>query len=159
MFSYVRKQKASVRLIGIQVNDVYSLKRRTLSQSVAIKRNTTSYCANNVTDVFDKHISLCSPSLNSYYTQWPERHAISSKTDGKKTWRPDESRYLTDDTAYKTRYQHLDRETRIPGHVSASDRRSQRLGKVANRSHLKQLIQEEERMRLQYLSDNDFLFW
>lgn len=159
MFSYVKKQKASMRLIGIKVNDVYSLKRRTVSQDVAIKRNTLSNCANKYTDVVDKHIGIFAPSPKSYYSQWPERHVISSKPDGEKTWRPDESRYLTDNNAYSLRYQHLDRETRIPGHVFARDRRGQRLGKVARSSHLKNLIEEEERMRSQYSSDKDGLFW
>ena len=128
--SYVTNHKAYLKQKGYTVSNVYSLKRHR-DQNLMFTR--TSGLVNSESD-----LTLLRSKLSKERGPHSKPAMFNKQPD---VWRPQESRRMV---ALNLReyLQALDREARVLGHSQSHS--SRRLGRVLTRTHLHQLLSQED---------------
>lgn len=123
---YVKNHKAYLKLKGFDVHSVYSLNRHHKERNFQTDYRQVS---NSETDL---------PALSEHKSLTRRRQDLTAVND---VWRPRDS---TNPEAYKHLVSGLNKERSIPGHIRSTAVKSQRLGKVLTKAHLRKLLSQED---------------
>lgn len=127
MCSFVRNHKTYLKLKGFDVTEVYSLNRHNKTKPVkSSAKKQIGVLSNSESDL---------PKLVDH--RFNTKRKLPVQTTGSNVWRPRDS---TNPRSSRV----LDKDLIIPGYVRSTDVKSQRLGKVLTKTHLRKLLTQEE---------------
>ena len=136
--AYITNQKSYLKLKGIDIEDIYSVKRLKRDKPNAVQ---TSEYDHNIVNPVGSNMDL--PFLVKSDNTGRRKKSQKEKAD---VWKPSDSRKrhgMFVNPLYRS-WKELKAEIKIPGHVTPEVMSDRRLGKVLTQTRLQRLLSQED---------------
>lgn len=140
--SFINNHKNYLKLKGIDINDIYSLRRN------RTRRESIDNGPKNAVDLNSKLANLSKSDLVLpllFVDEFATPRRGSTQKDSESVWRPGDSLKPHDiDLTFGSLNQRCDKVAKVPSHVRLGYLTSNRLGKVMTKTHLRSLLAQEQ---------------